>query len=140
MHQHSTSNYIKFHKKNSGLLNCGHIELLFHKLKPLPPHCNIAKHIPNTMLFYLILKQAITDGKADTHYSSTLSFIYLFKRTKQPLSNVAIRGHCSSINPKIIIVVPLAIGQVRYWRCRLCTFLHTYIKYMSMYINIYVQV
>lgn len=33
------------------------------------------------MLFYLILKQAITDGKADTHYSTKLSVICLFKKT-----------------------------------------------------------
>lgn len=92
------------------------------------------------MHFYLILKQAITDGKADTHYSSTLSVIYLFKKTKQPLSNVATRAHSSSITPKIITVVPLAIVQLRYWSCRLSAFLYTYIKYMSMCINLYVQV
>lgn len=81
-------------------------------------------------LTYLANFQAITVGKADTHYSSQLSVIYLFENRKQPLLDVSTQDHYSNIEPKIITVVPPATVQLRDWRNRLCAL------YISLYISI----
>lgn len=133
MHQFSTSNYIRFHMKSSGLLNCGHIELLLHKLKPLHPHYNISKHISNTLcFFYLILKQAITDGKADTHYCSKLSVICLLKKTtlikcsylKSLLQHKPQNNYCSASSHSSIKILEKQI---------MCIFIYTYKIHVYIY-------
>lgn len=72
----------------------------------------------------------VTDGKADTCYSTQLSIMYPSENKPLPLSGISTQDHYSNIEPKIITVVPSATVQLRDWRNGLCAFL-------SMYIDIY---